>query len=601
MAEKILQTRIINKNTSYDVATTNDSFIPKLGEIVLAKLDVQKNDGQTVPTFLMKVGDGQKTLKNLNWMHCPASDVYAWAKAATKPSYIATEITRGESNVAADLSKAEQAIQALQTAIGANGSVAKQIQDAINELDVNDEAVAKQFVTAVAEADGKISVSRRSLTDADIADLNVAMAKVTGLADALALKADKTTTDAITQRLDGAITDDIKAAKKAGDDAQSYAEGVAGNLSDYETANNARVKAIEDDYTTAAEAGTIAQGKVDAFKTVTFDPLATRVGTAESAIQANATAISTLETGKVKANADAIAKLAEDIGNVTNVMNFRGVSTVEDHSDISDPKAGDVIIYGEAEYVYTENNAWVKFGDASDNATAITNLQTRVGNIETKNETQDTAIQAAQTDATKGINDAAAAKAKADANETAIGVINGSGEGSIAKAVADAKSDLEDYADQAEADAVATAKGYTDAEVQKASDAASAAQTSIAGHIADKNNPHGVTAEQVGLGNVDNKSVADIKTEFTGAVADGNTGFVTGDAAYDAIEAAKTAAATDATTKVNTLGESVAANATAIDSIENNFAKVKAVGDNKYNLVVGEAEDVIIFDCGGIE
>ena len=601
MAEKTLQTRIINKNTSYDVATTNDSFIPKLGEIVLAKLDVQKNDAQTVPTFLMKLGDGQKTLKNLNWMHCPASDVYPWAKAATKPSYIATDITRGESNVAADLSKAEEAIQALQTAIGADGSVAKQIQDAINDLDVTDEAVAKQFVTAVAEENGKISVSRRALTDADIADLNVAMAKVTGLYDALDLKADKTTTDAITDRLDGAITDDIAAAKKAGDDAQSYAEGVNTTLTTYKTNNDARVKAIEADYTTAAEAGTIAQSKVDAFQTATFNPLATRVGTAESLIQANATAISTLETGKVKNNTDAIAKLAEDIGNVTNVMNFRGVSTVEDHSDISNPKAGDVIIYGEAEYVYTDNNTWVKFGDASDNATAITNLQTRVGNIETKNETQDTAIQAAQTAANQGINDAATAQAKANANETAIGVINGDGEGSIAKAVADARADLEDYADQAEADAVATAKSYTDTEVQEASNAASAAQTSIADHIADKNNPHGVTAEQVGLGNVDNKSVAAIKTEFTGAVADGNTGFVTGGAAYDAIEAAKTAAATDATTKVNKLGESVAANATAIDSIENNFAKVKAVEDNKYNLVVGEAEDVIIFDCGGIE
>ena len=37
---------------------------------------------------------------------------------------------------------------------------------------------------------------------------------------------------------------------------------------------------------------------------------------------------------------------------------------------------------------------------------------------------------------------AAAAQAKADANETAIGVINGTGEGSISKAVSDAKSEL---------------------------------------------------------------------------------------------------------------------------------------------------------------
>lgn len=41
-----------------------------------------------------------------------------------------------------------------------------------------------------------------------------------------------------------------------------------------------------------------------------------------------------------------------------------------------------------------------------------------------------------------------------------------------------------------------------------------------------------------GLNNVENKSTATIKTEFTGAVADGNTGFVTGDAVHDAIATA---------------------------------------------------------------
>lgn len=39
----------------------------------------------------------------------------------------------------------------------------------------------------------------------------------------------------------------------------------------------------------------------------------------------------------------------------------------------------------------------------------------------------------------------------------------------------------------------------------------------------------------VGLGNVDNTSDATKKTDFTGSIADGNTGFVTGDAAYDAL------------------------------------------------------------------
>lgn len=70
-----------------------------------------------------------------------------------------------------------------------------------------------------------------------------------------------------------------------------------------------------------------------------------------------------------------------------------------------------------------------------------------------------------------------------------------------------------------------------------AAGAASAAGQAIDNHKADKDNPHEVTKTQVGLGNVDNKSVAEIKTEFTGAIAEGNTGFVTGGAVYAADKA----------------------------------------------------------------
>lgn len=48
-------------------------------------------------------------------------------------------------------------------------------------------------------------------------------------------------------------------------------------------------------------------------------------------------------------------------------------------------------------------------------------------------------------------------------------------------------------------------------------------------------NPHNVSKSDVGLGNVDNKSEATIKSDFTGSVASGNTGFVTGGDVYNAI------------------------------------------------------------------
>jgi hypothetical protein len=48
-------------------------------------------------------------------------------------------------------------------------------------------------------------------------------------------------------------------------------------------------------------------------------------------------------------------------------------------------------------------------------------------------------------------------------------------------------------------------------------------------------NPHNVTKSNVGLGNVDNTSDATKKTNFTGSIASGNTGFVTGGDVYSAL------------------------------------------------------------------
>ena len=610
MAEKVLQTRIINKHA--DLATWKDSTLAlKTGEIALARVETTRPDGNggfyKVPTYLMKVGDGEKTFSQLEWLAAPASDVYEWAKAATKPGYTATEITRGASNVSADLTAVEEAISALQTAIGGSGSVATMIQNAIQALDENTWAAEDgiKFVTAVGETDGKISVTRRELTAADIPALGID--KITGLQDALNLKADKTYVDeqnaAIKTRLEsGDIKQAIDAAKKAGDDAQTYAEGIykvdgetkTGVLAQYMTSNDDRVKAIEDDYTTAEQAGTIAQGKVDALANG-------QVKTNTENIANNATAISSLAgegrtTETVKGNADAIAKLRSDIGNVANVMNFRGVSTGTNPGDgIDDPQNGDVIIFGEAEYVYNVVEgvgSWVKFGDASDNAAAISGLQERVSTIETNLSDTGwvkTSINAAKEQADKGVADAKTAN-------DAIAVINGSGEGSISKAVEDAKIELKSYADTAEADAIASAKTYTDGKVKDINDAATALESKVDTHIANKENPHEVTKAQVGLGNVDNKSVAEIKTEFTGAVADGNDKFVTGGAVYTAIDAAKTAVNGYTDTEVKKVDDKATANATDITTIKNEYARVK---DNQLVYGQGDAEMVIIFDCGG--
>ena len=163
------------------------------------------------------------------------------------------------------------------------------------------------------------------------------------------------------------------------------------------------------------------------------------------------------------------------------------------------------------------------------------------------------------------------------------------------------------YNDTAVKELIAAAKQAADdaqADATQAIADAANAQTAIDNH---KTAETAHTKAQVGLGNVDNKSVATIKTEFTGTIADGNTGFVTGDAVYDAIEAAKSAAANDAQGKVNALAngavktnaDNIATNTSAIDDIKKNYATTSAmtsaISTAKSDLV-GTANDASTAD-----
>lgn len=56
-------------------------------------------------------------------------------------------------------------VEALEAAVGENGSVATQIKTAIEALDYTDTAVDGEYVSAVNEVDGKISVTRKALPD----------------------------------------------------------------------------------------------------------------------------------------------------------------------------------------------------------------------------------------------------------------------------------------------------------------------------------------------------------------------------------------------------------------------------------------------------
>ena len=105
MAEKILQTRILNKiDTHENWLKVADTFVPKNGEICIDTITTTV-DGAVVapPQTLIKIGDGTSTWGDLNFLGAIAADVYAWAKAATKPSYQASEIQGLDDYIAGEI------------------------------------------------------------------------------------------------------------------------------------------------------------------------------------------------------------------------------------------------------------------------------------------------------------------------------------------------------------------------------------------------------------------------------------------------------------------------------------------------------------------
>ena len=100
MASKTLKTRIKLK---YDTLTNwqgdGADVVLLKGEVAICEVPTGGSLEQvTPPAILFKVGDGVKTFAELPWVSGLAADVYAWAKAATKPTYTASEVGAAPTN-----------------------------------------------------------------------------------------------------------------------------------------------------------------------------------------------------------------------------------------------------------------------------------------------------------------------------------------------------------------------------------------------------------------------------------------------------------------------------------------------------------------------
>lgn len=586
MAEKTLNTRILLKNA--DLSTWNSStLVLKAGEVALARVETTQHDAATgnyykVPTYLMKVGDGSKTFSQLNWLAAPASDVHTWAKKAALDYADLPETLRTE-------------IDNLQAAVGTGGNVDNRIEAAIDALKeactVADTAVANQFVTAVAQDDGKIAVTRRALTAADIPTL--AISKISGLQDALDAKAAKSDFDT----LNGIVTNSTTGlVKKLADETSARQNDVKGLDERIDAivdttipTINANIQTAQSTADTAKANAATAQSEVDALEKV--------VATLTTTVGNNKTAAETAVSNEAKARDDAdkalgqrITDLQTALGNIENVMNFRGpfAST----SACETPVKGDVIVITAGddagkEFVY-DGSKWVELGNVDAQQTAIAGLQGRMTTAEGKITAleNDRVTEAELAAAKKDLQDDIDTKAAQSEVNTISGKVT-TLEGTVGDS---SKGLVKDVA------ALKTTVGGADSglvkEVAGLKAASATHATTAAMEAADKVNADAIKAE---------KTRADTEEKRLAGLIGGNTTAING---LDTRLGTAEGKITTAEGKISELETESAKHATQanlkaatdrIEAIEKNYVKIS--GTN----LVDQDGDVIIFDCGGAQ
>lgn len=416
---KNLNTRIALKYDSYQNWQEHNPILLK-GEIAIAELPVSENKPgagepnaagstpaiQNAPNILIKVGDGTNHYNDLKFVSALAADVYSWAKAATKPTYSAGEITGlkdyigqtiKDTNtqyriVAVDgsaysyklqkkdigdadytdvagsvinLTNVDSRLDTLEAAIGENGAVATKITNAIGALDYTGKAAdAAKFVTNVTETNGIIEVTTGSIEVADVPELP--QSKVTGLETTLAGKQDKVsfentpsesdkvaTVKSIVNRigaLDHVAADDAASATKVVAEV-TQADGIV-------TVKKVAVANILPDVTDTENGFVVAVNQTDGKIAVTHKAVTDVLSFA----------------GNYSGAENPIATrnyVTEAVADLNGAMHFIGVSTTDPNgesgptvTDVASFKAGDVVLFGYDEYVYDGSN-WIILGNES--------------------------------------------------------------------------------------------------------------------------------------------------------------------------------------------------------------------------------------------
>ena len=263
MAEKILQTRILNKVDTLE-AWNSSTLKLKKGELAFATVAASAGTGLTEPVVMVKIGtEEEKTFAELPWaFHAKASDVLAACKTEAGLRAFVNGVI-ADAGIASDdamqelagrVTTAEGEIDTLQSEMDAVEAKAAANESAIGVLNglVGDTKVADQITTAINnlnlantyEAKGEAAKVQTALdtyktsndaavkanADAIAAEAATARAAEKANADAIALIKDGTTIDSFAD-VESALAgkEASGSAAQALADAKTYADGLAGN------------------------------------------------------------------------------------------------------------------------------------------------------------------------------------------------------------------------------------------------------------------------------------------------------------------------------------------------------------------------------------
>ena len=363
-------TRIQLKYDTYTNWNTNNPVL-LAGELAIAEIPASTGAVPNEPAYLLKVGNGTDHFNDLDWISGKAADVYAWAKAATKPSYQASEITGLEDFIAGKIQDTNTKYQIVQ-----NGNMGFKLQSqekgAGDWTDVNTITLtAPTYTLDEGSTNGTVAFNGE---DVAVHGLGSAAYTESSAYDAAGAAAGVQTTLTGTAS-DASTVNTIYGAKKYADEkataAQTAAEGHADELiaaldSDGQTAGTGEVISVvtQADGVITVQKKTLAEADIPALTTAKITGLDTALAGKQNTLVFN----TAYDASSNKAAT--MADVNNAVSGLSGAMHYVGESTtdpaggtatVEGHEDWA---SGDVVTYNAKEYVYDGEN-WRELGDES--------------------------------------------------------------------------------------------------------------------------------------------------------------------------------------------------------------------------------------------